>query len=138
MPLGSRLILMIMRMTLGPLEYSLYNDIPCQHVSIKSKWVRGDQLHELHHKVCERSHFVTECSSVTNGTPHRLPGKLTKSNTIKLHPCSSVMASRRSSIYKQDKIILVENDRVLTEPSCVAEVSNDYFANVAETGDNTD
>ena len=48
------------------------------------------------------------------------------------------MASRRSSIYKQDKIILVENDRVLTEPSCVAEVSNDYFANIAETGDNTD
>ena len=37
---------------------------------------------------------------------------------------------------KQDNIILVENNPVITEPSSVAEAFNDYFANIADVGDN--
>ena len=141
---------------------TLYKDILDQHVPIKRKWVRGDHLPwiipqilreiSLRNRLFKRhkknpSPFTWEAYKKQRNKVTSLKRKGVKtfchnaSNTAK-HPGEFWKKMQpllpNSDHHKQDNIILVENDRVITEPSRVAEVFNDYCANVAEVGNKTD
>ena len=141
---------------------TLFKDILDQHAPIKRKWVRGDQLPwitpqiqreiALRNKLFKRHRKDPSPSSWEAYTKQRNKVTSLKRKGVKTFCYDASTAAKHpgdfwkkmrpllpnSGANKQSNITLVENGTVITEPSAVADVFNDYFANVVPSGDSSE
>jgi hypothetical protein len=136
---------------------TLYTEILDQHAPIKKKWVRSDQLPwitpQIQREILLRNrlfkrHKKNPSSSIWEA--HKIQrNKVTslKRNCITEFCSTACSATKNHGEFwkklklllpatvpnQQEKIILVENDKVISDPKLVAKMFNDYFANTVDT-----
>ena len=136
---------------------TLFKDVLDQHVPLKKKWIRGDQLpwisadllREISHrnKLFKR-HKRNPTSTSWNDYKRQRNKPVTslKRNALKRFCCDASLSVRHpgefwrkmkplsptSSGKNIQSVILVEGSSVVSDPECVAKVFSDYFANIIQ------
>ena len=135
---------------------TLFKDVLDQHVPLKKKWIRGDQLpwispdllREISHRNKLFKRHKRNPTSTSWDDYKRQRNKVTslKRNALKRFCCDASLSARHpgefwrkmkpllptSSGKNIQGVILVEGSSVVSDPGCVAEVFSDYFANIIQ------
>ena len=141
---------------------ALFKDVLDQHVPLKKKWIRGDQLPwispDLLRKISHRNKLFKRHKRNPTSTSwddyKRQRNKVTslKCNAVKRFCCdTSLSAKHPGEFWRKMKpllptssgkniqgVILVEDSGVVSDPGRVAEVFSDYFANIIQLGHRSD
>ena len=141
---------------------ALFKDVLDQHVPLKKKWIRGDQLpwispdllREISHRNKLFKRHKRNPTSTSWDDYKRQRNKVTslKRNAVKRFCCdTSLSAKHPGEFWRKMKpllptssgkniqgVILVEDSGVVSDPGRVAEVFSDYFANIIQLGHRSD
>ena len=133
---------------------TLFKDVLDQHVPLKKKWIRGDQLpwispdllREISHrnKLFKRHKRSPTSTSWDDYKLQRNKVTSLQRNALKRFCCDASLSARHpgefwrkmkpllptSSGKNIQGVILVEGSSVVSVPGCVAEVFIDYFSNI--------
>ena len=140
----------------------LFKGVLDQHVSLKKKWIRGDQLpwispdllREISHRNKLFKRHKRNLTSTSWNDYKRQRNKVTSlnRNAVKRFCCdTSLSAEHPGEFWRKMKpllptssgkniqgVILLEDSGVVSDPGRVAEVLSDYFANIIQLGHRSD
>ena len=135
---------------------TLFKDVLDQHVPLKKKWIRGDQLpwispdllREISHrnKLFKRHKRNPTSTSWDDYKQQRNKVTSLKRNALKRFCCDASLSARHPGEFwrkmkpllptscgkNRQGVILVESSSIVSDPGCVAEVFSDYFANIIQ------
>ena len=136
---------------------TLFKDVLDQHVPLKKKWIRGDQLpwispdllREISHRNKLFKRYKRNPISTSWDDYKRQPNNVTslKRNALKTFCCDASLSAKHPGQFWRKMVPLLPTScgkniqassslravvLIVSDPGCVAEVFSDYFANIIQ------